>query len=174
MSEEKMCPHCGSRETEVREGHYYCRNCGREFGRDKETNNGEPLKEKLTGLRFGIGNEKDGVLRIRIAKEAQTDEVVYEVYQAKNGFINKKADIMDTAVWNRLVNTLVDECFVCDWDRQYYPVNDGATLYQGVGWRLDLIVEGEDEITYQGIDAYPVYLARVRRLLAPYAAMVRK
>lgn len=165
---EKMCPCCGSRQTEKRNNYFFCRNCGRDFGRDKETRDGKDMKQELTGIRFAIGDIDGNSYHLRIAKDDAVDAIIYEVYSARDGVIRKNADVISREEAVKLRDALVDDCFVCDWDLQYYPVNDGKTLTPDVHWRLDLITKDDDDITIHGDDAWPPYFKTLVKMLNPF------
>ncbi|MCR5228683.1 MAG: hypothetical protein K6D03_00985 [Solobacterium sp.] len=174
MDKTIICPHCGSSETEEREKFYFCRDCSREFGRDKETDDGEPLADALIGIRLGTGDHRSGSLCLRIAYDAETDTVVYEVYKAVDGKIQKNADVLENKAWNKIKNKLINECFVADWDRYYYPVNDGSPITPENLWRLDLIVGDDRQITFRGYDAFPPHYKKMMALFKPMFDQLKK
>ncbi len=175
MSAQVVCPHCGSKETEERKGSfYYCKECTNEFGRDRNTDDGVPLVEAIQGLRFSYGNMVTGSIRIRFAWDEEGQTCVYEVYQVKDGKINKIADTIEQKEFDRIRNSLVNTMFVQDWDKVYYPINDGSSFNPDAEWRLDIIVKDEDERTYRGIDAYPPYFSKLNTYLKKYFAKLEE
>ncbi len=167
MAKTIICPHCGSSETERRSTYFFCRDCTREFGRDKETDDGAALNDAVIGIRLGLGNHTSGTLILRAAYEKETDTVLYEVYKSENGLISKVADILDNKTWEKIKRKLIDECFAADWDRFYYPVNDGSVINPDNAWRLDLIIGEDKEITYRGYDAFPPHYRNMLALFKP-------
>ena len=167
---EVMCPHCGSKETVKNGESYQCKDCDRVFGRDHETDDGLNLEEVMTGLRFSYEQSEDRSIHMRFAEEENVPDVVYEFYTAENGKISKEADVISLKEWNELKHMLIYNLFVCDWDRQYFPVNDGSEPLIGQRWRLDLILQGEDQqISYRGDGVLPPYFRQLTALLKKYA-----
>lgn len=173
MSKKPVCPHCGSKDVSEAEGFYHCHGCHMDFGREPQSDNGTDMVDDVTGLRFRYGDAISGSVRMRIAQE-EDGSCLYEVYDANEGGVDKVADVISAKDWKKIKEKLFDELYVMDWDREYYPVNDGREIRPNNAWELVVSVNDEEEYTFRGVDAYPVYWKEFMKLIEPYFDALKK
>lgn len=161
-----VCPHCGSKRVKKMDEFYRCDDCKKDFGRTAISDDGEPLAEEVTGLRFRYGDEESGHTHLRIVQDEK--ECLFEVYRAMNGDVHKIADVMTLDEWSKLKKKLFQNVFLTDWDNTYIPVNDGQQIPEHVEWELGLEVNDTEERIYHGEGAYPVYWDKFLGYLMPY------
>lgn len=161
-----VCPHCGSKNVKAMNLFYVCKDCSHDFGRPALTDDGESMIDKVTGLRFRYGDAISGSVHLRFAEDEGS--CVFEVYDANEGGANKVAEVVPMETWNNIKRKLFEELFVNDWDGEYIPVNDGQSVLGNNSWEFSLIVSENEELTYSGVDAYPVYWHGLLNLLDPY------
>ena len=161
-----VCPHCGSKDVKEADGFYHCKNCSSDFGRTALTDDGKPMVDEVTGIRFRFGDAISGSVHLRFAEDAGS--CVFEVYDANLGGADKVAEVLPMKKWMELKRKLFEELYVSDWDKFYIPVNDGQTIRGNNSWEFSVIVNENEEVTYSGIDAYPVYWHGLLNLLDPY------
>ncbi len=161
-----VCPHCGSRNVTNVEEFYRCEDCHTDFGRVPYSDDGVPMTEAVTGLRFRFGDYISGSVHLRFAQE--DEDCLYEVYDANEGGIDKYADMLSLEEWGELKKKLFENLFIYDWDKYFIPVNDGREIRGNNEWEFSIIVNEEEEYTYSGVDAYPVYWDRYMRVLEPF------
>jgi len=168
MAVKKMpvCPHCGSKDVKRIESFYRCGSCNTDFGREAKTDDGVSLVDAVQGVRFRYGDVLSGSVRIRFAQDG--DSALYEVYDSNEGGRNKVAGVIDGEAWLELKKKLVENLFVPDWQKEYLPVNDGRTVSGNNAWHFSLIVDEDEEISSDGVDAFPVYWDALMKVLDPY------
>jgi hypothetical protein len=161
-----VCPLCGSKNVKAVDGFYHCKDCSSDFGRTAYTDDGEAMVDKVTGLRFRYGDETSGSVHLRFAEDEGS--CVFEVYDAHLGGADKVAEVVPMDKWMAIKKKLFEELFVADWDRVYMPVNDGQSLPGNNSWEFSVIVNENEEMTYRGVDAHPVYWREFLNVLGPY------
>ncbi len=166
MPKNPVCPHCGSRNVTNVEEFYRCEDCHSDFGRVPYSDDGVPMVDAVTGLRFRFGDFITGSVHLRFAQE--DDDCLYEVYDANEGGIDKYADVLSLEEWTNLKKKLFENLYMYDWDRSFIPVNDGREIRGNNEWLFSIIVSEDEEYTYSGVDAYPVYWDRFMRVLEPF------
>ena len=166
MSKKMVCPVCGSKDVTQNDSFCHCNKCRKDFGRSPAADNGKPLIEEITGLRFRDGDCITGSLRARFAQEENC--CLYEVYSTYTGEIHKVAAVLSMDEWMEFKRALLEDLYVYDWDKEYIPVNDGRPVDQFKSWELSLIVSPDEEYTSGGVGAYPVYFEGFEKLMKPY------
>jgi hypothetical protein len=161
-----VCPHCGEKEVSRVESFYRCSSCHIDFGRTPVSDEGVPMVDAVTGLRFQYGDVISGSLRLRFLQDGEV--CLYEVYDTNGGNIKKHADVLSGAEWKKLKKNLFENLFVTDWDHVYYPVNDGREISHNDAWSLAVIVNENEEYEYQGVDEKPVYWKGFEKLFKPF------
>lgn len=162
------CPYCGGLNTISHHNSWYCRDCSAEFGRDALNDDGIPMKDAMSGLRFSYGSVVSGSMSIRFVWDEDGQSCLYEVYQAKDGVIRKQADLIDAQKWNQIKDTLIDKLYVCDWQNTYYPPTDGSPYNPDHEWRLDLLEKDGQEKIFRGYDSFPPYFNDLQKIFRPY------
>lgn len=173
MAKNPVCPHCGSKDVDKVETYLHCHACHMDFGRPAVSDDGTLMVDAVKGLRYRYGDILTGSVHLRI-QEDQDGSCLCEVYDANEGGVDKVADVMSAEDWHSLKEKLFDELYVMDWDREYYPVNDGREIMANNGWELTVSVNDDEEYTYKGIDAYPVYWKEFLKLIEPYFDALKK
>lgn len=166
MPKNPVCPHCGSRNVTNVEDFYRCEDCHRDFGRVPFSDDGVPMVDAVKGLRFRFGDFITGSVHLRFAQEEEC--CLYEVYDANEGGIDKYADMLSLEEWTELKKKLFENLYIYDWDRYFIPVNDGREIRGNNEWIFSIIVSDDEEYTYTGVDAYPVYWDRYMKVLEPF------
>ncbi len=161
-----VCPHCGSKKIEKFDTFSRCEDCQRDFGRAALDDEGRNLTESVKGLRFRYGDVITGSVRLRFVEDP-SKQALFEVYDSNDG-LNKVAGIISEEEWNTLRKDLFEKVFVGDWEREYIPKNDGREIRGNNEWEFSTIVSEDEEYTYHGVDAYPVYWQDLLDLLEPY------
>lgn len=172
MSGTMICPHCGSKHVEKVSDFFVCQDCHRDFGRDFFTDEGIPVKESITDIRFRYGDVISGSVRAHFLQDE--NQCVYEVYDSYGGGVDKVADVMSRKEWEEFKRKLVEDLYVFDWDKVYYPANDGREIRGNNEWELNIGVGKEEEYTFKGVDAYPAYWNRFTKILEPYINKLKK
>ncbi len=167
-----VCPHCGSKNVKEINGFYQCKTCSNDFGRVALSDDGKPMIEEVTGLRFRFGDSISGSVHLRFAQDG--DSCVFEVYDANEGGKDKVAEVVPMKKWQALKEKLFNELFINDWDCEYMPVNDGQVELDNNSWEFSVIVNENEEQTYRGVDAYPVYWHGLLNLLEPYLDQLKQ
>jgi DNA-directed RNA polymerase subunit RPC12/RpoP len=167
-----VCPHCGSKNVKTENGFYRCRDCSNDFGRTAMSDEGIPMIDAVTGLRFRYGDAISGSVHLRFAEDEGS--CVFEVYDANEGGSNKHAEVIPMKTWMALKRKLFEELYVADWNREYMPVNDGQSVQDNNTWDFSVIVNENEEILYRGVDAYPVYWKELLALLDPYLEKLKQ
>lgn len=160
-----VCPHCGYKKVEPIDSFYHCPECLSDFGRIPLSDAGEPMLEAVSGLRFRYGDFISGSVRLRFVQE--DGNCLYEVYDANEGGIDKYADLLTMEEWTALKKVLLEDLYVYDWEKEYIPVNDGRILGNNE-WEFSVIVSDDEEYTYRGFDAYPVYWDKFLEAMDPF------
>lgn len=166
MPKNPVCPNCGSRNVTNVEDFYRCEDCHTDFGRVPFADDGVPMVDAVKGLRFRFGDFITGSVHLRFAQE--DDDCLYEVYDANEGGIDKYADVLSLEEWTDLKKKLFEKLYIYDWDRYFIPVNDGREIRGNNEWIFSIIVNDDEEYTYTGVDAYPVYWDRYMKVLEPF------
>ena len=161
-----VCPLCGYKKVQPADSFYHCPECLSDFGRQPHSDDGEPMVDAVTGLRFRYGDFISGSVRLRFAQEG--DNCLYEVYDANEGGIDKYADLLSLEEWTALKKVLLEDLYVYDWEKLYIPVNDGRKVLGNNEWEFSVIVSDDEEYTYRGFDAYPVYWDKFLVVLEPF------
>lgn len=165
MASLPKCPHCGSKEVSRVEGFYRCASCLTDFGRVPYSDDAVPMVEACSGLRFRYGDLINGSLRLRMGQDG--DVCLYEIYDSIEGGLDKYADMLTKEEWDKFRKELFNKVYVNDWDKEYIPVNDGREIATDEEWELSVIVNENEEYTFRGYDAYPVYWDKFMKLLKP-------
>jgi hypothetical protein len=173
MSKKPVCPHCGSKDVSEVESFYHCHECHSDFGRPAVTDDGRLMEEAMTGLRFRYGDLLTGSVHLRMVQD-EDGGCLFEVYDANEGGVDKVADVMTAEKWTEVRKQLFDDLYVMDWDREYYPVNDGREIQPNNAWELVVSVSDDEEYSYKGVDAYPVYWKKFMKLIEPYFDALKK
>lgn len=168
MASLPKCPHCGSKEVSRVEGFYRCAGCLTDFGRVPYDDNGVPMIEACSGLRFRFGDLINGSVRLRMGQDG--DVCLYEIYDSNGGGLNKHADMLDKAAWDKFRKELFNKVYVNDWNKEYIPVNDGTPVITDQDWELSVIVDENEEYIFRGYGAFPVYWDKFMKLLKPILA----
>ena len=166
MKKLPVCPHCGSRNVEKKEEFYICRDCQSAFGRKPLADDGTDLVDAVTGMRFRFGDIVSDSIRLRFVQDGEV--ALYEVYDAKDGGLNKYAGVLGEAEWKELKRKMLEDLFVYDWDRYYIPVNDGRDLRDLDEWSFNLMVNDNEDYEFSGVDEYPVYWKQFKKLIDPF------
>ncbi|MBR2810414.1 MAG: hypothetical protein IKD69_03455 [Solobacterium sp.] len=167
MAKLPTCPCCGSKNVSRIESFYTCTNCKKSFGRDPKANDGSRLAEVVNGLRFKFGDIDTGSSRLRFVQDGEV--CLYEVIDTNGGKLAKIAGVLSAEDWKNLRESLFADYFVSDWEREYIPANDGREIRGNNAWAFDVIVSDEEEYSYGGVDAFPVYFDRFRtNVIEPY------
>ncbi len=166
MKKLPICPHCGSKNVKSEEEFYHCDDCLVNYGRDAYADDGTPMIDAVTGLRFRYGDVISGSVRLRFIQDG--DVCLYEVYDSQEGGLNKFAGVLSADEWKKLKTTLFESLFVNDWDRMYIPVNDGREIRGNNEWAFNVIVNDNEEYGYEGVDAFPVYWKQFLKLIDPF------
>jgi hypothetical protein len=161
-----VCPHCGSKNVVAKNSFYLCKDGSHDFGRPALTDDGQPMIDRVTGIRFRFGDAISGSVHLRFAEDEGS--CVFEVYDANEGGRDKVAEVVPMKKWQEIKRKLFEELYVNDWDREYMPVNDGQSVLGNNSWDLEVIVSENEEVKYYGVDAYPVYWHGLLNLLDPY------
>ena len=172
MANLPKCPHCGSKNVSRVEGFYRCADCLNDFGRTPYDDNGIPMIEACSGLRFRLGDLFNGSVRLRLGQDG--DVCLYEIYDSNGGGLNKYADMLSKEEWNRFRKELFEKVYVYDWDKEYIPVNDGRDVSDDEEWELSVIIDENEEYLYRGYGAYPVYWDKFMKLLKPILENLNK
>ena len=69
MAKKLICPHCGSKDVEKHSEYFVCNNCKNSFGRVALSDEGIPMVDAVTGLRFRYGDIVSGSVRLRMIQE---------------------------------------------------------------------------------------------------------
>lgn len=162
-----ICPHCGSNNTASVDNYYHCSDCHTDFGRVALADDGSVLKDSIKGMRFRYGDLLTGSARIGFLED-KDGSCVYEVYDANEGGYDKVADTLDVQTWQEMKQHIVEDLFIMDWNKEYYPVNDGREISANNAWEFTLTVNGDEEYTFKGVDAYPIYWNNFMKLIEPY------
>jgi hypothetical protein len=168
MASLPKCPHCGSKEVSRVENFYRCAGCLSDFGRVPYDDNGVPMVEACTGLRFRYGDMLNDSICLRLGQDG--DVCLYELYESSGGGLNKYADMLDKAAWDKFRKELFEKVYINDWDKEYIPVNDGREITTDQDWELSVIVDENEEYLYKGYGAFPVYWDNFIKLLNPILA----
>jgi hypothetical protein len=168
MASLPKCPHCGYKEVSRVEGFYRCAGCLSDFGRVPYDDNGVPMIEACSGLRFRFGDLINGSVRLRMGQDG--DVCLYEIYDSNGGGLNKHADMLDKAAWDKFRKELFNKVYVNDWNKEYIPVNDGTPVITDQDWELSVIVDENEEYIFRGYGAFPVYWDKFMKLLKPILA----
>ncbi|MBR4445233.1 MAG: hypothetical protein IKS37_05010 [Solobacterium sp.] len=171
MKKMPVCPVCGSKDVSRTESFYHCNACRSDFGRKPYADDGTPLIDAITGLRYRSGDCIQGSLRARFAEEETC--VLYEVYSTYTGEIKKVAHVLTLEEWTEIKRVLLEELYVYDWDKNYIPPNDGREVDGFRGWELSLIVSPDEEYTSGGFGEYPVYFKGFRKLMDPLLSVLK-
>ncbi|MBR4164590.1 MAG: hypothetical protein IKR11_13800 [Solobacterium sp.] len=161
-----VCPHCGQKDVTRVEDFYRCNSCHSDFGRTAYSDDGTPMIEAVTGLRFQYGDVISGSVRLRFVQDGEV--CLYEVYEANGKGINKHADVLSAEEWMNLKKKLFEALYVNDWDRFYIPVNDGREIMSNQAWALAVIVNDNEEYEYAGVDEKPIYWKQFEKLITPF------
>lgn len=172
MAKLPVCPKCGSKQTSRVEQFYRCAACHSDFGREILSDEGENMAEAVKGVRFRFGDLISGSVRLRMAEDL--DSCLWEVYDTNGGDLDKVADVLDAEEWKAFKKAMFEDLFIYDWDKEYIPVNDGREIRGNNAWEVDIIVNENEEYTYRGYDAYPVYWDKFMKLLDPFFNKLQK
>ena len=124
--------------------------------------------EACSGLRFRFGDLINGSVRLRMGQDG--DVCLYEIYDSNGGGLNKHADMLDKAAWDKFRKELFNKVYVNDWNKEYIPVNDGTPVITDQDWELSVIVDENEEYIFRGYGAFPVYWDKFMKLLKPILA----
>lgn len=167
-----VCPHCGSKKIKEADGFFHCKDCASDFGRVALSDYGEPMIQAVTGIRFCYGDAVSGSVHLRFQEDG--DSCIFEVYDANEGGADKVIEVVPMKKWQELKRKLFEELYVNDWDKEYLPVNDGQSEFENNSWKFTVIVNDEEETSYSGVDAYPVYWRGLINLLDPYLDKLKR
>jgi hypothetical protein len=163
MEKLPVCPHCGSKNVTPVDDFYRCKDCLADFGRAAFADDGTSMIDSVIGLRFRYGDIISGSLRLRFIQDGEVG--LYEVYDSQQGGLNKFAGVLSAEEWKELKRKLFEDLYVNDWDRFYYPVNDGREIQGNTEWAFNVVVNDFEEYAYQGVDAYPVYWKNFMKIM---------
>ena len=69
MAKKLICPHCGSKDVEKHSEYFVCNSCKNSFGRVALSDEGIPMVDAVTGLRFRYGDIVSGSVRLIMIQE---------------------------------------------------------------------------------------------------------
>lgn len=173
MAKKLICPHCGSKDVEKHSEYFVCNNCKNSFGRVALSDEGTPMVDAVTGLRFRYGDIVSGSVHLRMIQE-KDGSCVYEVYDANEGSFDKVADVLSKEDWTRLKDWLFNELYLLDWNKEYIPENNGQNQLDNNEWELGIDINWDEGLEYRGYDAYPPYWKEFLKAVEPLFNKLKK
>lgn len=149
---------------------FHCHDCKRSFGstslRPGILTDAETYKKATKNILFETGGLMQGFLTLRLEKAE--DGAIMQVspgftQDRESGEVETGRVKIPMEKWERVVNRLFEELFVLDWKDSY----ENPFVMDGQQWKLEITMEDGKELRYRGMNAYPVYWAKVLEVLDP-------
>ena len=153
---------------------YHCHDCKRSFGstsfRPGILTDAETYRKTTRNILFETGGLMQGFLTVRLEKtEAGAFMQVSPGFtpDRESGEIQTGRVSITAEQWDTVIEGLFEDLFVLDWKEAY----ENPFVMDGQKWKLEITMENGKELRYHGMNAYPVYWARVLELLDPISIL---